>query len=171
MDEDVFDQAIRKTKDRAVELLASTWNCSYSPFMALAEALKLKTTEEFIGASIAFAGGISGNGHICGALWAAIATVSGYVRKKMIEKGKVSKVAKGLDFIKANDEIHGLASEVYKRFTGTFGSPNCKDLNPRFDLTSPQQQRICRKLVRKAVEIALNVLRERYGLEIFDGND
>lgn len=169
MSEEAFEQAVKKTKDRAAQLLLETWNCGYSPFMALAEALGLDMNEEFIGASIAFAGGISGSGHICGALWAAVAAVGGYARKRMVEGGRVPKEAKGFDFIQANNEIGELASKVYREFVTMFGSPNCKDLNPKFDLTSPKQQRLCRALVRKGTEIALRALKERYGPKVIKG--
>jgi len=163
-----FEEALRRAKDRAAQLLAETWNCGYSPFMALAEALGLEASEEMIGASIAFAGGISGNRHICGALWAAVAAVGAYARKRMASEGRVPRGG-GPGFIQANSEIHDLASRVYKEFVSMFGSPNCGDLNPRFDLVSPEQQRMCRALVRKGVEIALRVLRDKYGPEVVGG--
>ena len=166
MNDKDFEEALKRAKDRAAELLAKTWNCGYSPFMALAETLGLEVNEELIGASIAFAGGISGSGHICGALWAAVAAVGGYARKRMVQEGRAPKKAEGFEFIQANNEIHELASKVYNEFVKMFGSPNCKDLNPKFDLVSPEQQRLCRALVRKGVEIALKVLKERYGPEV-----
>jgi C_GCAxxG_C_C family probable redox protein len=163
--EEEFEDAVRRAKDRAAQLLAETWNCGYSPLVALAEALGLNLTEELVGASIAFAGGISGSGHVCGALWAAVAAVGAYARRRMAEEGRLPK-ARGPGFIRANSEIHELASRVYREFVRIFGSPNCGELNPRFDLVSPEQQRLCRALVRKAVEIALRVLRDRYGNEV-----
>ncbi len=165
MSEEEFESLVKRTKDRAAELLAETWNCGYSPFMALAEALGLEINEEVIGMSIAFAGGISGSGHICGALWAAVAAVGAFSRKIMKREGRAPKESKGPEFIQANNEIHELASKVYREFVKMFGSANCKELNPNFDLVSPEQQRLCRALVRKGTEIALRVLRERYGTE------
>jgi C_GCAxxG_C_C family probable redox protein len=162
LSDEKFEALVKNAKDRAAQLLFETWNCGYSPFKALAEALGLEANEELIGASIAFAGGISGNGHICGALWAAVAAVGAYARKRMVKEGRAPKEAKGFEFIQANNEIHELASKVYSEFVKMFGSPNCKDLNPKFDLVSPEQQRLCRALVRKGVEIALRVLKERY---------
>jgi len=161
-----FEEALRRVKDRASQLLAETWNCGYSPYRALAEALDLERGPEAEGAAIAFAGGVSGNGYICGALWAAIAAVGAYARKRMAAEGRAPGPGSGPQFIQANSEIHELASEVYRRFLEMFGSPNCRDLNPKFDLVSPEQQRKCRAIVRKSVEIALRVLRERYGDEI-----
>ena len=156
------EELIARTKDRAAQLLAETWNCGYSPLVALAEALGLELSDELVGASIAFAGGISGSGHICGALWAAVTAVGAYARKRMARESRLTD-ARGLEFIQANSEIHELASRVYRRFVEMFGSPNCRDLNPRFDLTSPEQQRKCRALVRKGVEIAIRTLYEKYG--------
>ncbi len=162
MEAQTVEELIARAKDRAAQLLAETWNCGYSPLTALAEALNLELTDELIGAAIAFAGGVSGSGYICGALWAAVAAVGAYARKRMVREGRLPK-ASGPEFIQANSEIHELASKVYKRFIEMFDSPNCKDLNPRFDLTSAEQQRKCRALVRKGVEIAIRVLHEKYG--------
>jgi len=44
-----------------------------------------------------------------------------------------------------------------------FGSPYCRVLNPKLDLVSEQQRRKCTHIVRKAVEIALNVIDEAEG--------
>lgn len=160
-----FETFVRETKDRASSLLAKTWNCAYSPFKALTEALKLDVNDEVYGSAIAFAGGISGNGHICGGLWAAVAAVGAYARKRMREEGRLPR-EEGPSFIEANREIHDLASRVYREFIRLWGSPNCSDLNPRFDLVSSEQQRKCRAIVRKSVEITLKVLAEKYGYNL-----
>ncbi len=161
-----FEELVARTKDRAAELLMKTWNCALSPLVALYEALGLELTPEMEGAAVGFAGGISGNRHICGALWAAVNTVGAYARKRQALMGKRPKLEGGMEFIEANQEIHDLATEVYKRFIKMFNSPNCGDLNPKFDLVSPDQQRLCRALVRKGAEIALHVLRDRYGEDL-----
>lgn len=154
---------IARVKDRASNLLAQTWNCAYSPLRALYESLGLELTEETLGAAIGFAGGISGNGHICGGLWAAVHAVGAFARRMQRLEGRAVEPGEGMGFIQANREIHDLASEVYRRFVEMWGSPNCRDLNPRFNLTDPEQQRKCRAIVRKSVEVALRVLAERYG--------
>ncbi len=158
-----FEEFVARVKDRASGLLAETWNCGYSPLVALYEALGLELTEEAKGAAIAFAGGISGNGHICGGLWAAVNAVGAYARKRQALEGRLPGDSGGYEFIEANREIHDLASRVYRGFVELFGSPNCRDLNPHFDLVGAEQQRKCRAIVRKSAEIALTVLRERYG--------
>ena len=165
MKSDLLEETIQKTKDEAAQNLLKTWNCAYSPFTALANTLALNLTEEMKGASIGFAGGISGNRHLCGALWAAVAAVGAYARKRMSNMGKAVN-AEGPEFIQANQIIHDLASKVYKRFVEKWGSPNCGDLNPRFEFHEEEQQKKCRAIVRKSVEIALRILHERYGDEI-----
>ncbi len=164
MRDNTLEDAIKKTKDEAALNLFKTWNCAYSPFKALADSLGINITEEMKGASIGFAGGISGNGHLCGALWAAVAAVGAYARLRMIRNGEGgADRAEGPEFIQVNNEIHSLASEVYRKFVEKWGSPNCKDLNPRFELHEPEQQRKCRAIVRSSVEIALRTLYQRYG--------
>ncbi len=61
-------------------------------------------------------------------------------------------------FITYHIELHNKVVDVYKQFVGMFGSPNCKDLNPRFDLVSPEQRKKCTVIVRKSVEITLRSL-------------
>ncbi|MCE4609734.1 MAG: C-GCAxxG-C-C family protein [Desulfurococcales archaeon] len=163
MNPEDFEKLVDITKNRASDLLARTWNCALSPLAALYESLGLELTPEMEGAAVGFAGGISGNRHICGALWAAVNTVGAYTRKMQSLRGHRPRLEGGMEFIDANKEIHELASKVYRKFIDLFGSPNCGDLNPKFDLVSREQQRKCRALVRKSTEIALRVLREKYG--------
>ncbi len=158
-----LDEFISRVKDRASQLLLESWNCAYSPITALYEYLGLQLTDETQGAAIGFAGGVSGNRYMCGGLWAAIHAVGAYARRRQRLEDRIAEPGEGMKFIEANNEIHELASKVYKRFIEMWGSPNCGDLNPRFDLTSEEQQRKCRAIVRKSVEIAVRVLSEKYG--------
>lgn len=158
-----LDEFIKRVKDRASEVLLQTWNCAYSPLTALYEYLGLELTDETLGAAIGFAGGISGNGYICGGLWAAVHAVGAYARKRQKQEGRIVEAGGGMSFIEANNEIHELASRIYREFVALWGSPNCRDLNPGFNLTSPDQQRKCRAIVRKSTEIAVRVLAEKYG--------
>ncbi|MEB3760112.1 MAG: C-GCAxxG-C-C family protein [Desulfurococcales archaeon] len=166
MNPEDFEKLVDSTKKRASDLLSKTWNCALSPLVALYESLGLELTPEIEGAAIGFAGGISGNRHICGALWAAVNTVGAYTRKIQMLRGSPPQMEGGMEFIEANKEIHELASIVYGKFVELFGSPNCGDLNPRFDLVSHEQQLRCRALVRKGTEIALRVLSEKYGKDL-----
>lgn len=73
MRDEELDQLIKNAKERATQLLIETENCAYSPFVALLEALNIKASPELLAVSIGFAGGLSGSGHLCGALWASVA--------------------------------------------------------------------------------------------------
>ncbi len=73
---------------RALNLLNETINCASSSFIAIAEALNIELSEDMKNMSIGFAGGISGSGHICGALWGAIAVASLYTMRKLGEEAK-----------------------------------------------------------------------------------
>ncbi|MGC8543567.1 MAG: C-GCAxxG-C-C family (seleno)protein [Vulcanisaeta sp.] len=151
-----LEQLIKNAKERATQLLIETENCAYSPFVALLEALNIKASPELLAASIGFAGGLSGSGHLCGALWASVAAVSIYMKKKIdMEKG--NKQASG-PFIAYHLELHNKVADVYRQFVNMFGSPNCKDLNPKFDLVSPEQRKKCTVIVRKSIEITLRSL-------------
>ncbi|GAB6946191.1 C-GCAxxG-C-C family protein [Vulcanisaeta sp. JCM 16161] len=150
------EQVIKNAKERATQLLIETENCAYSPFVALLEALNIKASPELLAVSIGFAGGLSGSGHLCGALWASVAAVSIYMKKKIdMEKG--NKQASE-PFIAYHLELHNKVADVYRQFINMFGSPNCKDLNPKFDLVSPEQRKKCTVIVRKSVEITLRSL-------------
>ncbi len=157
MRDEELDQLIKNAKERATQLLIETENCAYSPFVALLEALNIKASPELLAVSIGFAGGLSGSGHLCGALWASVAAVSIYMKRKIDEEkgGKRS----GEPFIAYHIELHNKVADVYKQFVNMFGSPNCKDLNPpKFDLVSPEQRKRCTVIVRKSVEITLRSL-------------
>jgi C_GCAxxG_C_C family probable redox protein len=157
MDKDELEEdLIKKTKDRATELLAKTENCAYSPFIALMEAINIPISNELNSIPIGFAGGISGSGHICGALWASIATISIYEKKIVDENNKDINEP----FTMHNMLIHNKSMEAYKNFVKLFGSPNCKDLNPNLDLSSEEQRKKCTYIVRKSVEITLKELFE-----------
>ncbi len=151
MNEDELNKLIRETKERATEILKKTGNCAYSPFIAMAEALDIPLTTELRGIPIGFAGGISGSGHICGALWASIAIIGIYQKRKIGDE-------EGENFFVKHLPIHMKAVEAYNRFIGMFESPNCKDLNPSFDLVSKEQLRKCTALVRKSIEITFQIL-------------
>ncbi|MEB3755798.1 MAG: C-GCAxxG-C-C family protein [Desulfurococcales archaeon] len=131
---------------KAVEYLSETENCAYSPFRAVSEVLKLDVTEECINMSIGFAGGISGSGYICGALWAAVAAVGAYQSRKKQE---------GKSFLEKNIHIHMKSATIYRKFLEEFGSPNCKDLNPRFEWSSEEQRKKCTTIVKWAAETAV----------------
>ncbi len=150
-----LEELIKQTKERATQLLIETENCAYSPFVALLEALNIKASPELIASSIGFAGGLSGSGHLCGALWASIAATSIYMKKRIDEEkgGKQSE-----PFIAYHIELHNKVTDIYRQFVNMFGSPNCRDLNPRFDLVSPEQRRKCTVIVRKSVEMTLRSL-------------
>ncbi len=75
-------QAIREAEERAIKYLAATWNCALSPLKALYEVLGLRLSREDELGAIAFAGGISGRGSLCGALWAAVKAASAYTGLK-----------------------------------------------------------------------------------------
>ncbi|MCE4615002.1 MAG: C-GCAxxG-C-C family protein [Desulfurococcales archaeon] len=128
---------------KAVEYLAQTENCAYSPFRAISEVLKLNVTEECVNMSIGFAGGISGSGYICGALWATIAAVGAYQSRRKLN---------GKTFLERNMHIHMKSAKIYKMFIEKFGSPNCKDLNPKFEWSSEDQRRKCTSIVKWAAE-------------------
>lgn len=150
MDENL-DRLIRDTKEKATQYLIETHNCAYSPFKAMAEALNIPLNIELEGLPIGFAGGISGSGHICGALWASIAVIGMYLKKTLKEN-------KEKNFFLKHISIHLKSSEAYRRFVKMFGSPNCGDLNPGLDLVSEEQLKKCTALVRKSIEITFNVL-------------
>ncbi|MCE4605785.1 MAG: C-GCAxxG-C-C family protein [Desulfurococcales archaeon] len=128
---------------KAVEYLVQTENCAYSPFKAISEVLRLNLTDECINISIGFAGGISGSGYICGALWAAIAAVGAYHSRRKLT---------GETFIERNMRIHTKSAKIYRMFIEKFGSPNCRDLNPRFEWRSENQRRKCISIVKWAAE-------------------
>ena len=156
MDDEKLEELIKNAKERATQLLIETENCAYSPFVALLEALNIKASPELLAASIGFAGGLSGSGHLCGALWASIAAVSIYMKRKIDEEKGGKQVNE--PFIAHHIELHNKVVDVYKQFVNMFGSPNCKDLNPKFDLVSPEQRKKCTVIVRKSVEITLRSL-------------
>ncbi|MGB9815616.1 MAG: C-GCAxxG-C-C family (seleno)protein [Thermoplasmata archaeon] len=157
MNDEDLEILIKKTKDRATEIFAKTENCAYSPFIALMEAINVPLNDEINAIPIGFAGGISGSGHICGALWASIATISIY-QKKLVDKNNENK---NEPFILRYISVHNKSSEAYKNFVSTFGSPNCKDLNQKFDLISEEQRKKCTYIVRKTIEITLREIFEK----------
>jgi len=130
---------------KAVEYLVETENCAYSPFRAVSEVLGLNVSEECLMMSVGFAGGVSGSGYMCGALWAAIAVLGGYLSKK---SGDGS-------FFERNRLIHLKSAKVYRMFVEEFGSPNCRDLNPRFEWSSEEQRKKCSYIVKWAAETAV----------------
>ena len=150
-----LENLIKKAKERATQLLAETENCAYSPFIALAEALELELNEEMKAIPIGFAGGISGSGHICGALWASVAITSIYIKKKIEENPPKTK-----SFFKKHLPLYMKCAEAYQKFVNDMGSPNCRDLNPSFDLVSEEQRRKCTRIVRRSVENTLRLLLE-----------
>ncbi|BDR93411.1 C-GCAxxG-C-C family (seleno)protein [Vulcanisaeta souniana] len=156
MENEELDNLIKNAKERATQLLVETENCAYSPFVALLEALNIKASPELLAIPIGFAGGLSGSGHLCGALWASVAAVSIYMKRKIDEErsGRQS----GESFTAYHSNLHSKVVEVYKQFINMFGSPDCKDLNPKFDLVSPEQRKKCTVIVRKSTEITLRVL-------------
>ncbi|WP_243676084.1 C-GCAxxG-C-C family (seleno)protein [Vulcanisaeta distributa] len=154
MENEKLEQLIKNAKERATQLLIETENCAYSPFVALLEALNIKASPELLAVPIGFAGGLSGSGHLCGALWASVAAVSIYMKKKIDEERGGGRQA-GESFIAYHAELHNKVTNIYKQFVNMFGSPNCKDLNPKFDLVSPEQRKKCTVIVRKSVEITL----------------
>lgn len=165
MEKEKLEQLIKKTKDRATELLIQTENCAYSPFIALMEATgllnkndnnELVIKELMEGIPIGFAGGISGSGHICGALWASIATISMYQKRYVDENNKKSNEPFTLHYI----SVHNKSKDAFQKFVNILGSPNCKDMNPNFDLSSDEQKKKCTYIVRKSVEITLRELFE-----------
>lgn len=81
---------------RAVELLDETRNCAFSSFVALAEVLGVDLNDEMKSMSIGFAGGISGSGHICGALWGSVAITSLYTMKKLGSRDNIEDPLKRL---------------------------------------------------------------------------
>lgn len=154
MNKEELEELIKKTKERATEILVKTGNCAYSPFKAMTEALNIPLSLELEGIPIGFAGGISGSGHICGALWASIAVIGIYMKRKIEESSNEK------NFFIKHLPLHMKASEAYRRFVEMFESPNCKDLNPSFDLVSKEQLKKCTTLVRKSVEITFKILFE-----------
>ena len=155
MKKEMLEEMIKNTKERATQILIETGNCAYSPFMAMAEALDIPKTIELEGIPIGFAGGISGSGHICGALWASIAIIGIYMKRKI----EMSKTTEKKFFVK-HLPIYMKAAQAYSKFVEMFESPNCKDLNPSFDLVSKEQLKKCTILVRKSVEITLKLIFE-----------
>lgn len=57
--------------------------------------------------------------------------------------------------------VYMKCAEIFRKFVEVNGSPNCGDLNPNLDLTSEEQRRKCREIVRNAVEITLSSLEDR----------
>ncbi|MGC8621787.1 MAG: C-GCAxxG-C-C family (seleno)protein [Caldisphaera sp.] len=145
MNDEDLEILIKKTKDRATEIFAKTENCAYSPFIALMEAINVPLNDEINAIPIGFAGGISGSGHICGALWASIATISIY-QKKLVDKNNENK---NEPFILRYISVHNKSSETYKNFVSTF------------DLISEEQRKKCTYIVRKTIEITLREIFEK----------
>lgn len=157
MEKEELEEVIKKTKDRATELLIKTENCAYSPFIALIEAMNIPVTKELEAIPTGFAGGISGSGHLCGALWASIAAISIY-QKNLVDKSSESK---NEPYIMHYISVHNKSTQAFNNFVSTIGSPNCKDLNPRFDLSTEEQRKKCTYIVRKSVELTLRELFEK----------
>jgi len=149
--DDELESLIRHTKEKATQYLIETRNCAYSPFKAMAKALGIPLNVELEGLPIGFAGGISGSGHICGALWASIAIIGMYLKKNLKDVDDEKFFIKHL-------QIHIKSSDAYSKFVKMFGSPNCEELNPGLDLTSKERLKKCTALVRKSVEITFNIL-------------
>ncbi len=146
---------VESAKARAVQLLNETRNCAYSSFVALAEALGIELDEKSKNMAIGFAGGISGSGHICGALWGSIAITSLYTMERLGDRSNIQNP------LERYMPVYAKCAEVFKKFVEANGSPNCSDLNPNLDLISEEQRKKCMEIVSKAVEITLLALQDR----------
>lgn len=144
-----------KAKRRSIELLNETRNCAYSSFVALAEALNISLNEDMKNISIGFAGGISGSGHICGALWGSIAAASLYTMKMMGDRRKIQNP------LERYMPVYAKCAGIYRKFVELNGSLNCGDLNPNLDLVSEEQRRKCMEIVSRAIEITLSSLKDQ----------
>ena len=145
---------VDESKRKAIKLLNETRNCAYSSFVALAEALSIELNESMKSMAIGFAGGISGSGHICGALWGSIAVASLYTMRELGDRSEIENP------LEKYMPVYVKCAEIYRRFVEANGSPNCGDLNPNLDLISEEQRKKCMEIVSKAIEITLSTLED-----------
>lgn len=140
--------------DTALQYFNNSFNCSQSVLGAFCEDLGLDR-ETGLKIACGFGSGMGCTGETCGAVTGAVMAIG--LKYGQSEPGHTEDKLK----------TYALVSEFAKRFAEAYGSLKCTDLIG-YDLTCPEQvalarekgifKTVCPQLVKKAVEIAEDIL-------------
>ncbi len=131
-----YEDLSERAESLAEELYRKYYGCSQMTLRAIQEVLGLENDEVFKAAS-ALAGGVAGNGEVCGALLGALMAVG-----QVYGRDRLEITTESTNYSKAMK----VGAKIFEEFKDHYGSVRCKDIQVKlfgryYDVKSPEEYR------------------------------